>query len=337
MNDLDRIFGDLDQLDVPVSWSDVQSRQPSALRVEDHRASWGFLLLFGLVATLGAIVLLARAFVIPGHHGPATKQPAVISSGPTSGTSSFEVGGSGLVVATSPQDVTFCGGAAEQSYGSSPPGCSPPLIRVVGVDLSALPDRISFRGTTWGSAYLAGTFRDGVLYVSRQGPTRPSGDGPTQIKPPCAAPPNGWAPGPPWNPSWDAVDAYRRRFPADVTMASVFSPDPRTWVMTVASTDAARTESLLRKDYPDRLCVVASRYELVEVRHAKAQAMALFAPPPDGRSPYWVTDVHVVGGDDGQPLVWVEAVLDTPELRQALASQPAGLVEIAPWLKPVSG
>ena len=45
------------------------------------------------------------------------------------------------------------------------------------------------------------------------------------------------------------------------------------------------------------------------------------------------------GGADEQALVEVDVIADTPQVRAAidLASQPAGLVVIVPWLAPASG
>src|SRR5205823_13167686 len=77
------------------------------------------------------------------------------------------VGGSGIVVAYSAQDVRFCNGPMTLALTPGPPRCRD-AIRVTGVDLSRLEDRVSRHGKTWGRAYLMGTFCHGILTVVRQ-------------------------------------------------------------------------------------------------------------------------------------------------------------------------
>jgi len=101
--------------------------------------------------------------------------------------------------------------------------------------------------------------------------------------------------------------------------------------------DPTRTTDALGSDYPDHLCVVQSNYELRDVRAAEAAAMALLPSRQSGPNPFGVTAVGLSIGADAQPVVEVDAVFDNPELRDALESQPAGLVRIVSWLQPTSG
>ena len=48
-----------------------------------------------------------------------------------------------------------------------------------------------------------------------------------------------------------------------------------------------------------------------------------------------MTGVGLTVSSQGQPRVIVEALLETPALRRVVASEPADLVEIVPWLRAV--
>jgi hypothetical protein len=252
-----------------------------------------------------------------------------------SASSSPVVGGSGIVVAYSARDVRFCNGPMTLALRPGPPRCGD-AVRVTGVDLSRLEDRVSRHGTTWGRAYLAGTFGNGTLTVERQGPPKPAvSSGPSLRRPPCAAPRGGWARGPSSVSAGRALDAYRTRFPADVVSVAIFHPGSGARVVTIASTNPARTRAILGSPFRRRLCVVRSRYQVAVVRRAKASLTALLrrSSSPSGR--YEMTGVGLTVSKQGQPRVLVEALVETSGLRRVVASKPAGLVEVVPWLRPV--
>jgi hypothetical protein len=332
MSDLDRVFKQLDRLNAPVSWSLVTERKPSGTVERPPRPRLVLAATVALVIAVGGIGLVVRAFIVSEHP----RHVAVPGSNPpspsTSPAPSEQVGASGLVVAYSEADIRFCDGAMTLVARPGPPQCSP-QIRAVGVDLSTLTDRRTEQGVTWGTAYLSGTFNDGTLQVTSQGPPRPARSGPQLIAPPCPPPSGGWAAAATENPSTDAVDAYRRQHPSDITSVAVFRPDHRTWVLTIASASPTRTMNALAGDYLDQLCVVRSRYDLSEVNAAKAKALELLN---SGQNPYGIYGVGLTTGADGQPVVEVDAVANTPALDDVLASQPEGLVNVVPWLEPVS-
>ena len=330
MVDLDRAFKDLDRLDTPVSWSQVANRQPGPPSDEPRRPRKVLVAVFAFAIAIAGMSLLVGGFVAPGRH-PVL--PTISGSPAPSATvvpPASMVGGSGLVEASGPS-IIFCGGAFLDSLTPGPPACSE-QVQVVGVDLSALSGRVKRNGVTWGSAYLAGSFSNGVLHVMEQGPPRPPDSRPyVGIEPPCPAPPAGWATYPTSEPATTpALDAYRRHFGGDITSFAWFHPRPQTWVGVIASTDPARTTAALAITYTGHLCVVRSRYRVSEVHAAKAAATALLM-----QHLYGMFAVGSTVGNDGQPVVEVGATLDTPELRQALASQPAGLIVIVPWLAPL--
>jgi hypothetical protein len=72
------------------------------------------------------------------------------------------------------------------------------------------------------------------------------------------------------------------------------------------------------------------------VHHAGAVASSLAKAETAGEPPYYATQYLAGGGPDGQPLVTLEVLFDSPALDQALASLPAGLIQIVPALVPVT-
>jgi len=254
------------------------------------------------------------------------------AAGVASAASSELVGGSGIVVAYSARDVRFCDGPVTLALRPGPPRCGA-AIRVRGVDLSRLTNRTSRHGRSWGLAYLAGTFSDGTLSVVRQAPPRPATSaGPFLRNPPCAAPRGGWARGRPSESARGAFDAYRARYPGDVASGAMFHPASGVSVLTVASTNPARTRAVLGVPWRGRLCVVRSRYSPAVVRRVEASLAALLRSAHDR---YELTGVGLSVTTQGQPRVVVEALVETPALREVVSSEPAGLVEIVPWLRPV--
>jgi hypothetical protein len=252
-----------------------------------------------------------------------------------SGFSSPVVGGSGIVVEYSARDVRFCDGPMTLALRPGPPRCGN-AVRVKGVDLSRLRDRVSRRGATWGRAYLAGTFGNGTLTVVRQGPPKPAvSSGPFLRHPPCAAPRGGWPSGPPTASASRALDAYRARFPADVVSVAIFHPASGGSAVTIASTNTARTRAILGSPFRGRLCVVRSRYRAAVVTKTKASLTALLrrSSSPSGR--YEMTGVGLTVSEQGQPRILVEALVETSGLRRVVASKPDGLVEVVSWLRPV--
>jgi hypothetical protein len=241
-----------------------------------------------------------------------------------------------LVIAWSPTDVVFNGGFCTLEYGSGPPACGPPEVRVERVHVATLDQpRTSEGGVISGRAYLVGTIEGGVLHVEEQGPPRADG-GFVLTNSPCAAPRGGWAAGPRAYRS-EAAYRYARRHPGEVVSLDVLFPRPNVGVMTIASTAPGRTEAALKTDFPRSLCVVRSRYTREEVRHAATVARYMVTPETAGAAPDWVNEVRVNLGPDGQPQVRVSVTFDNPAVRHGVASLPAGLVAIVPWLAPTQG
>jgi hypothetical protein len=246
------------------------------------------------------------------------------------------IGASGLVVAYPDGDIKFCDGPMTLALMPGPPRCSN-SIRARGVHISELSHRTSRRGVTWALAYLAGTFRNGTLSVISQAPPKPvRSTGPPLHDPPCAAPSGRWPSTRPSQAARRALDAYEARFPLDVASLSTFHPRPGASVLTIASTNPGRTRARLDRSYPNRLCVVHSRYQTAVVRHVSAHLTSLLRRSLSPARRYEMTAVGLTVSGEGQPIVRVDALVKTPELRAIASSEPAGLVEIVPWLRPAS-
>jgi hypothetical protein len=293
---------------------------------------------FAFTIAVAGSVLVTKAFVAsPRQTAQRSAPSSMATSGSVSPSPGPEVGANGLVIAYSATDVRFCEGATSDVLTEGPPNCSD-QIQAVGVDVSALSDPHTGGGATWGEEHLVGHLKDGTLDVVEQGPPqqRPA-NGPSLVDPPCSPPPGGWAIDSAGEPSTDTVDSYQHQHPSEVVLVTMFRPQPQSWVVTIASTDPTRTTDALRPAYPDQLCVVQSRFRLAEVQDAKAAATSLLNQTQFNHAAYGVFEVGLGAGTDGQPLVEVGAIADTSLLRDALASEPAGLVQIEPWLEPVSG
>jgi hypothetical protein len=245
------------------------------------------------------------------------------------------VGGNGTVIAWTPSDVVLNDGICELDYGNHPPNCSPPEVRVQGVDLSKLQGRgTSPKGEVWGSAYLTGTIVDGVLHVTSQGPRRTDPFWQRRpTAPPCPAPHWGWKD---YGGTGAPLARYVREHRGEIIHSDTSVVGHHTYVLTISSTDPAQTRKGLAKAYPNAVCVVRSNYTSDQVSHAAEVARWMVTPEKSGQPPDWVTSVEVTLTPEGQPLVQVFVTFDNPAVRRGVASLPAELVEIVPWLKPVA-
>jgi hypothetical protein len=276
-------------------------------------------------AMLVVAVLAALGFAVTGCGAVSKTSPP--TGAMQHGSHRHLVGASGLVVA---KDGTarFCGGAvAVDLGGSSVPPCSGGLL-LSGVDLSRLSQRVQRDGSTWGYAYLAGTFSRGTLTVVRQGSTRPAPNpGPAWRRPPCPAPAGGWpAIGP---------DSSNPGVPhlADVLDVTIFRPRTGVAVITIASSNPARTRRSAGGSAAD-LCIVRSRYSARELARTRNRLLEILSSgTPSARD--YLTGVGSTSSATGQPAVAVQALVDTPALDTFVRSAPHGIIALDLWLRPV--
>lgn len=155
-------------------------------------------------------------------------------------------------------------------------------------------------------------------------------------KVPCVAPPGGWRVTAPTPSQRGTVDHYSKlAHHHDLVDIAFFK---RGSVLTVASSNPARTRHVLAKYWPRQLCVVRARYsrallvhegkKMVELmRQPGSAAAATFGWPSGGGG----TTVN----DRGQPMTNLDVLLVTPQLRAYLAKQPPGLVLVQASLNPL--
>lgn len=262
--------------------------------------------------TAAASVILIAAAVAFGATTSTGPPPA------TPGASRFDgllvrdgatVRGTGFV-----KGDRFCAWNATYPAHSNADDCAE-FVRVRGLD--AVPT---------GNVQLTGVWRDGVLTVTGQGPApEPEpwrGDPPV----PCDAPPGGWPL--PDEPTSNELHSYVNdehpdRFRLPWRSGKVL-------VVEVVKGDVAAEQQELRQRYTGNLCVVASpgKKSIADQRHLLAEVEKVLGPimndPANG-----------VYGASGGDTMEVMLKMVTPEVIAKFAPV-SGLIELKPWLRPVS-
>ena len=218
---------------------------------------------------------------------------------------------------------------------AQPPSCANGL-RVVGVDTNRLPTPPLGHSERRGFLYLTGRYHGGVFWVTSQrlhGPaTQPAGT--SFDKPPCPAPPGGWVLETRTDAQQRTIEHYSKLAGHhDLVDIAFFDQGS---VLTVASTDPARTRAVLGPYWHRQLCVVRARYSravLIGVGHRLERLMA----SPRSAEYGWITGAGGTGpiANDGQPRTSVQVLLETPHLQALLRRLPKGLVVVQAALSPV--
>ena len=215
-----------------------------------------------------------------------------------------------------------------------PPACANGP-RAVGVDTSLLTEHAQGRTEHWGYLYLVGSYHAGIFSVTSQSVNAPSAPspGPSLDKPPCATPPGGWF----LTSRTEAQDRTLEHYSKlaghhDLVDISFFDHGS---VLTVASSDPARTRAVLGPYWRRQLCVVKARYSratLIGVGKRMERLMASRRSAAYG----WISGAGgTCASDSGQPTTCVEVLLETPRLRALLRRLPRGLVVVQPTLRPL--
>jgi hypothetical protein len=276
-----------------------------------------------LIALLAAVAL-AAAGCGSGMH--ATAEPGPKPKGP-------QLAGQVLVETDSSGAVRVCGSqVSDLMFG--PPACvgGP---EAVGLDPSALPDHSDKPAVRWGYLYLVGRYHDGKFYVDSHSlhgpPNRLVGTNFSRV--PCVAPRGGWRATAPTQSQRGTVDHYSKlAHHHDLVDIAYFDHGS---ILTVASSDPARTRRVLGKYWPRQLCVVKAGYPRSLVVREGTRMVNLMKF--HGGATYgWPTG----GGGTtvsglGQPMTNLMVLLVTPQLRAYLAKQPPGLVAVQASLNPL--
>ena len=202
---------------------------------------------------------------------------------------------------------------------------SPFAIRIAGADFDDLAGHFEDDGVVEGFARVTGIWSGDQLQVQRQGvPKGMAIRPPLWIIPPCPAPAGGW----PRHGGRLRVNLDDLLDTGAAVAVTVFRPGPDQEVLVVAATDLDTVEARLRPEFGQRLCVVASRWTTEELDavcahlHARQRAWNLFQL---GQST----------GEDGQACIAAKLTRVMPEIAVWVASLPAGIVSLDPWLRRV--
>jgi hypothetical protein len=187
----------------------------------------------------------------------------------------------------------------------------------------------------WDYLYIVGRYRAGDFYVtsfSRHGPPNQT-VGMNFDKVPCVAPPGGWRVTTPTQSQRGTVDHYPKlAHHHDLVDIAYFD---RGSILTVASSNPARTRKVLGRYWPNQLCVVKAGYPRSLVVHEGTRMVNLLKF--HGGAKYgWPSGA---GGTTvsglGRPMTNLMVLLVTPQLRAYLAKQPPGLVQVQATLNPL--
>jgi hypothetical protein len=180
------------------------------------------------------------------------------------------------------------------------------------------------------SVEVEGRFDGSTLTVRTMRPTKPEPSGVPVAGPPCHPPAGGWQKV--TNVRYLAALAdYEHAHPDAVVIERASRPAPGVSVPVLAADPArvAEVERAATEAYGHPLCVVPSRYTAGQVHATLSKLQRLFTTDK-------LPGVYSVGltvTDDGQAQVEVEAVMDSPRLRETIATTPKGLVDVKEWIK----
>jgi gamma-D-glutamyl-L-lysine dipeptidyl-peptidase len=238
-----------------------------------------------------------------------------------------------LVVAFPNGLVRICGSqVSDLMFG--PPAC-PYGPRAVGVQVDALKQQSSKPAERWGYLYLVGRYRTGTFWVTSQrnhAPQAPSH--PFLDRPPCARPQGGWSLAPRTSAKENAIRAYKRRYPRDITSVAFFR---HATIPTIASTHPQRTRAALARTWRKQLCVVRSRYSLAVIWHTRKRLVKLLGRGSKTARWGWMNGAGGISCNaKGQPTTPLDVLVETPALRTVLRRQPTGLVVLDATLHPLA-
>lgn len=242
------------------------------------------------------------------------------------------------VVAYSSSGVRICPPYADPLVYRPPrvPACKSGLP-VTGVDVSALDRQEKGKPARWSYLYLVGRYAHGAFAVTsqRQSAPRTRGHDPF-AKVPCPTPRGGWVLKRS-SAQLEAVNHYRRLTGhRDIMSLAYFD---RGSILTLASTNPARTRAVVGRYGPRQLCVVKARYGpgvVARVRHRIRHLLGVVFKPNAGQWG-WPTGGAGIGvSPGGQPTTSLEVLIVTPKLRAYLRRQPPGIVVVDASLRPVA-
>lgn len=240
---------------------------------------------------------------------------------------------SGDVLATPGRPVRLCPPYGGSLVGNQWDGFTqcPGAVDATGVDVSRLSDRREHSGAVRGEADLVGTYRNGRVQVTQQGPFTHLSDPPQSRYVPCAAPPGGWPRLRTVNIDMAAAQTYQHRHPGTiVTLANLRPAVYEVLAYVLTAGDPAPVRAGLAPTYGARLCVTRSHYTSAQI----SSAYALMQRHIAGRSSTSVISCGEGLSDIAQPDVFVDVPIVSSEFARLVDTQPAGLIQLTAWLTP---
>lgn len=277
-------------------------------------------------ALLAVVAVLATATAGCGGSRARMSIAQVAARGPL-------LAGQVLVVATPSDGARICSTqSSDLMFG--PPGC-PGGPRAVGLQTDKLPEHSSSPAERWGYVYLTGRYGHGTFYVRSQHlhgpPAQPLG--PSLDKPPCAAPSGGWRLATRTDVQEGSLEHYSRlAHHHDLVDIEFFDHGS---ILTVASSNPARTRAVLGPYWRRQLCVIKARYSRATLVGVGRRMVHLMTSSP-GATYGWITGAGgTTASNSGQPTTAVEVLVETPQLRALLRRLPRGLVVVQAALRPL--
>jgi hypothetical protein len=292
------------------------------------------------LAAAVAVVAVTAGILTSRHYtsSPPATTPTVqvVRNGDT-------VGASGKVVVNSAGTGEFCQDFSD-SKDNTDPTCGNPKFAVSNVKVSALANANSVNGLTVGFGYLQGTWSDGNIAVTRQGPPQSTSAEETPSAPlpttpdtvPCPAPAGGWQSATSGKePGLSALASYVKQHPNTVSgYGSLYpavdgkvDPNVRVFIVGVVG-DVAAAQRAISTVNPGNLCVVKADHSYADVTHADSMAKSKIGQlgirsvgmQTENLASYtWYVNIDV-------------AVVDEP-LWNFIQGVGPGLVRLNPWIQ----
>jgi hypothetical protein len=224
--------------------------------------------------------------------------------------------------------------------GPQPYSACPGGIPVVGVDVNKLQMKRTSNGVTTGYAALTGRYEHQSFTVTDQQPdVDPRSAFADNV--PCDAPSGGWPKGTAdfgGNLDTTAVERYRDTHPGAIVDLGLLRPaSDEVLIYVLSAGDPAPIRAALTPTYGQDLCVYPSKYTTAQIDDARELLAQRMQAEPGSSGVALTTPITVGQGwnSDDQPNVDVEVPILTDELARVIDAQPAGLVTVSAWLRPV--
>jgi len=202
---------------------------------------------------------------------------------------------------------------------------------VTGADFDALARRAEADGQVQGWASLTGIWSTGQLRIEQQTAPEaaPRVTGNRWVTPPCPTPAGGW---PQVTRRGDIeldYDLGDLESSGAAVAVTLFRPAENHAVLVIAAADPTAVEAWLRPQLGLSLCVVPSRWSKNQLEGVRSHLSEHFER-------WHLLQLGTPHDQDGQPHVAADLARVRPDIAACTATLPAGIVELKPWMTPVT-